>query len=163
VDRRTTLLLTGMALLSVGFTTMPQAISFAQSDPFVGTWQLNLAKSKYNPGPPPRSQSLNIQGEGQNRKATIAGFDAAGNSFTQVYMFIHDSQPHPVTGSPLGDAAVYTPVDDNTVSWTVTKGGQVVQTGTDTVSRGGRTFTITSIRTDANGRTINNMAVFDKQ
>jgi hypothetical protein len=80
-------------------------------------------------------------------------------------MFIHDSQPHPVTGSALGDAAVYTPVDDNTVNWTVTKGGQVVQNSTDTVSPDGRTVTvtITSIRTDANGRTINNIAIFDKQ
>jgi hypothetical protein len=106
---------------------------------------------------------LNVQGEGQNRKATLAGIDAAGNSFTQAYMFIHDSQPHPVTGNPLGDAAVYTPIDDRTVSWCVTKDGQIVQTGTDTVSRDGRTFTITSIRSDANGRPINNIAVFDKQ
>ena len=134
-----------------------------ESDPFVGQWLLNLEKSRYNPGPPPRSASLSVQGEGQNRKATLAGIDAAGNSFTQVYMFIHDSQPHPVTGNPLGDAAVYTPVDDNTVGWSVTKDGQIVQTGRDTVSRDGRTFTITSIRSDASGRSINNIAVFDKQ
>ena len=134
-----------------------------ESDPFVGKWLLSLEKSKYNPGPPPRSASLNIQGEGQNRKATLAGIDAAGNSFTQVYMFIHDSQPHPVTGNPLGDAAVYTPVDENTVGWSVTKDGQIVQTGRDTVSRDGRTFTITSVRSDASGRPIGNVAVFDKQ
>ena len=134
-----------------------------ESDPFVGQWLLNLEKSRYKPGPPPRSASLSVQGEGQNRKATLAGIDAAGNSFTQVYVFIHDSQPHPVTGNPLGDAAVYTPVDDNTVGWSVTKDGQIVQTGRDTVSRDGRTFTITSIRSDASGRSINNIAVFDKQ
>ena len=134
-----------------------------ESDPFVGQWLLNLEKSRYKPGPPPRSASLSVQGEGQNRKATLAGIDAAGNSFTQVYMFIHDSQPHPVTGNPLGDAAVYTPVDDKTVSWSVTKDGQIVQTGRDTVSRDGRTFTITSVRSDASGRPIGNVAVFDKQ
>ena len=134
-----------------------------ESDPFVGQWLLNLEKSRYNPGPPPRSASLSVQGEGQNRKATLAGIDAAGNSFTQVYMFIHDSQPHPVTGNPLGDAAVYTPVDDNTVGWSVMKDGQIVQTGRDTVSRDGRTFTITSVRSDASGRPIGNVAVFDKQ
>jgi len=134
-----------------------------ESDPFVGQWLLNLEKSRYKPGPPPRSASLSVQGEGQNRKATLAGIDAAGNSFTQVYMFIHDSQPHPVTGNPLGDAAVYTPVDENTVGWSVTKDGQIVQTGRDTVSRDGRTFTITSIRSAASGRPIGNVAVFDKQ
>lgn len=28
-------------------------IGFAQSDPGIGTWKLNLAKSTYSPGPPP--------------------------------------------------------------------------------------------------------------
>lgn len=29
------------------------AAAQAQQDPFVGTWKENLAKSKYEPGPPP--------------------------------------------------------------------------------------------------------------
>jgi hypothetical protein len=161
--RRAVLILTGVALLGMAFTALPQPISFAQSDPWVGTWQLNLAKSNYNRGGPPRSQSVNVQGEGQNRKATLAGFNAAGNAFTQVYMFIHDSQPHPVTGAPQCEAAAYTRVDDNTVNWTRTKGGQVMTTGTDSLSSDGKTFTITSIGFDANGRPISNIAVFDKQ
>jgi hypothetical protein len=162
MDQRTTLLLAGMTLLGLAFTDFPLPISFAQSDPWVGTWQLNLAKSKYSPGPPPRSGSVNVQGEGQNRKATLAGFDAAGNPRTQVYMFIHDSEPHPVTGNPGCDALAYTRVDDNTVNWTCTKGGQVTTTGTDALSRDGKTFTITSMGFDANGRPISNIAVFDK-
>jgi hypothetical protein len=93
----------------------------------------------------------------------LAGFDAAGNPFTWGFMFIHDSRPHPVTGAPFEDAIVYTPVDDHTVSWTATKGEQVVQTGTDTVSRDGRTFTITAAGFDANGRPATNILVFDKQ
>jgi hypothetical protein len=78
-------------------------------------------------------------------------------------MFIHDSQPHPVTGVPFEDAIVYTPVDDHTVSWTATKGEQVVQTGTDTVSRDGKTFTITAAGFDVNGRPATDILVFDKQ
>ena len=31
------------------------SVLLAQSNPFVGTWKLNLASSKYNPGPPPQS------------------------------------------------------------------------------------------------------------
>jgi hypothetical protein len=162
MDKRTAHLLTGIMLFGVAFTALPQAISFAQSDPFVGKWQLNLAKSEYNFGRPPKAQTLNVQGEGQNRKATSAGFDEAGNPFTWGFMFILDSQLHPVTGAPI-DAIVYTPVDDHTVSWTATKGGQVVQTGTDTVSRDGKTFTITMAGFDVNGRPTNNITVYDKQ
>jgi hypothetical protein len=163
MERRNTIVLISAALLGVGLAVVPQGFGLAQSDPFAGTWQLNLEKSKYSPGPPPRNAVATVQGEGEDRKATVSGFDAAGNSYTQVYMFIHDSRPHPVTGNPRGDAAVYTPIDDHTVGWTVTKGGQVVLSGTDTVSRDGRTFTITTTGLDANGRPINNIAVFDKQ
>jgi hypothetical protein len=156
-------LLTGITLLGVAFTALPQVITFAQSDPFVGTWQLNLAKSEFNIGRPPKALTISIQGEGQNRKATVIGFDAAGNPLTWGFMFIHDSQPHPVTGAPFEDAMVYTPVDDHTVSWTATKGGQVVLTGTETVSRDGKTFTITTAGFDVNGRPTNNITVYDNQ
>jgi hypothetical protein len=31
--------------------------AFEQSNPFIGTWNVNFAKSKYNPGPPPKSDT----------------------------------------------------------------------------------------------------------
>jgi hypothetical protein len=107
--------------------------------------------------------TINVRGEGQNRKATLTGLDADGNPLTWVFMFIFDSQSHPMTGAPLTDAMVYTPVDDHTVSWTATKGGQVVLTGTDTVSRDGKTFAVTTAGFDVNGRPTNNISVLDKQ
>jgi hypothetical protein len=42
----------------------PDSRRSAQSDPFLGTWQLDLAKSKFSPGPPPSGQTLSVQGEG---------------------------------------------------------------------------------------------------
>ncbi len=46
----------------------------AQSDPFVGTWRLNVAKSTYSPGPAPKSitsiyeaAGTGIQGVGDER------------------------------------------------------------------------------------------------
>jgi len=107
-------------------TALPQ-IGFAQSHPFVGTWKLNLAKSTYSPGPPPKGQTaINIQGEGQNRKLTMAGINAAGNPFTILYIFIADGQRHPTTGT-FYDATTYTRVDDYTLNWTCTKAGHIVQ------------------------------------
>jgi hypothetical protein len=48
--------------------SVPQT-AFAQSNPLfnsvIGTWKLNLAKSTYSPGPPPRSRTLILQAEGQ--------------------------------------------------------------------------------------------------
>ena len=33
------------------------AIAAWAADPVLGTWELNVAKSKYNPGPAPKSQT----------------------------------------------------------------------------------------------------------
>jgi hypothetical protein len=41
--------------------TFPR-LGFAQSDPFLGVWQLNVAKSKYSPGQPPKKPDLVHQG-----------------------------------------------------------------------------------------------------
>jgi hypothetical protein len=93
------IMLTSIALLGLGVATLPER-GFAQSDPLTGIWQLNLAKSKYGPGPGPKSGTLNIQGDGQNRKLTAVGIDAAGNAAQVVVMseLIEDGKPHPVTG-----------------------------------------------------------------
>jgi len=43
-----------------------QIVGVAQSsDPVLGTWKLNLAKSKYNPGPPPKSNTTSIEALGR--------------------------------------------------------------------------------------------------
>jgi hypothetical protein len=163
MNRRTTLTLTAMALLGLAVATAVPQIGFAQSDPWVGNWQLNLAKSKYSPGPPPKSNSVNIQGEGQNYKVTNVGINAEGNPTSRVATWIYDGMPHPVTGAPDYDAIAVTRADAYTVNVSRTKAGKVVQTGTNVVSRDGKTVTATITGTDANGRQINNIGVYDKQ
>jgi hypothetical protein len=49
------------------------------------------------------------------------------------------------------------------VEFTRKKGGKVVQTGTNVVSKDGKTRTISSKGFDAKGQKINNIAVYDKQ
>src|SRR5579864_717275 len=84
IMRRTKLTLTGMTFLGLAIVALPQP-SFAQSDPLAGLWQLNLAKSKRTTGPAgAKSQTVYIQGEGQNRKITAVAINAAGNAVSQV-------------------------------------------------------------------------------
>ena len=37
-----------------------------ESDPLVGTWELNVAKSKYSPGPAPKSETRTYVVSGQD-------------------------------------------------------------------------------------------------
>jgi len=161
MNRRTTLV--SIALLSLVACTFPQA-SFAQSDSMSGLWQVNVAKSKYDPGPPPKSQTVYFQGEGQNRKVTIVGITAAGNpqlaTFTE---FVEDGKPHPVTGLAGIDAQAYTRVDARTLNVSRLKDGKVIQTGAWVVSPDGKALTVTFTGTNANGRGVNNILFYDKQ
>ena len=159
MTRRIVFMLTAMTL---GLMALPEA-GFAQSDPFTGLWQLNLAKSKFSPGPPPKSLTDYTQGEGQNRKLTAVSIDAEGNPSVVVFMHIYDGQPHPSTGIRDFDASIYTRVDAYTVNVSRTKAGKLVQTETIVVSPDGKTKTATRTGTDADGRQINVVAVYDKQ
>ena len=91
-------MLTGMTLLGLAIA-IPQT-AFAQSDPLLGTWQLNLAKSKYS-GPAPKSGTVYFRAEGQNRKGTAVGIDAAGNPTVLVApSYNDDGKPNPMTATP---------------------------------------------------------------
>lgn len=158
------IMLTSIALLGLAVATLPER-GLAQSDPLTGLWQLNVAKSKYSPGPGPKSQTLNIQGEGQNRKLTAVGINAAGNA-AQVVVFselVEDGNPHPVTGLAVADANTYTRVDAHTIKVTRLKDGKVVQTATWVVSQDGKTLTANLTGTDANGQEVNNITLYEKQ
>jgi len=36
---------------------------YAQSNPLVGTWKLNVAKSKFDPGPGPKSMTRTVEAQ----------------------------------------------------------------------------------------------------
>jgi hypothetical protein len=163
MNRRTTLMLTGMALFGLATVVSPQP-GFAQSDPFLGTWQLNIAKSKFTPWPPPRSQTLAFQAEGQNHKVVITGTNADGSPINNMITLVYDGTSHPQPGGGNGfDADADGRVDAHTVIRSRTKAGKLVATQTGTVSPDDKTLTITTTGPDANGRAVNNIAVYDKQ
>ena len=45
--------------------------AFAQSDPQVGLWRLNVAKSTYSPGPVPKSGTTRIEAAGAGAKVVV--------------------------------------------------------------------------------------------
>ena len=158
MNRRTACMLTTL----ISLIALPQ-VSFAQSNPLLGTWKLNLDKSKYSPGTAPRSLTLTYQQDGQNFKNTSQGIDARGNPTTGVLMHIYDGQPHPSTGSPDYDASAYTRVDANTLIWSRFKGGKLVAVGTGVVSQDGKTWSTTTTGTGNTVGAMTGINVFDKQ
>ena len=160
MNRRT---LTTMALLGFAVAALPQA-GFAQTNPRIGNWKLNLAKSTYSPEAlAPRSSTFNFQMEGQNLKNTVEGINAEGKPIKPVFIHIYDGKPYPTTGAVGYDSSAYTPVDANIVKFTRLNAGKVIQSGFHVISSDGKTFTVITTGTGPNGREINTFAVYEKQ
>jgi hypothetical protein len=71
-------------------------IALAQSE-LVGTWKLNVEKSKFNPGPAPKSSVLTYEAVGEGVKVTNDGINAQGNPTKSVFgPLTNDGKPSPV-------------------------------------------------------------------
>jgi len=153
----------GAAAVVTTLLTLWPVPGLAQPDTHVGTWVLNVAKSKYNPGPPPKEQTTVMEAAGNGIKVTTKGVDAAGKPTSASYTANFDGKDNPVTGNPDWDMTSIKRVNANTLEFTRKKAGKVVQTATSVISSDGKTRTITSTGVDAQGRKINNVAVYDKK
>jgi hypothetical protein len=154
----------GFSLLVVSVIVSLSAHLDAQVNTTVGTWKLNVAKSKYSPGPPPKSEMRIYEPFGDDGiKATFNRVDAAGNKVTISYSAMYDGKDYKYTGSPDADTIALTKVDANTVAATLKKNGKVVITTKAVVSPDGKTRTIASTGTDAKGQKFDNVTVFERQ
>ena len=161
MNRRTALLLAGMTLM--GLLASPQ-FGFAQSDPFLGVWQLNVAKSKHSPGPGPKSLTMYLwEDAGKIRKNSQVAINAEGVPNAQVFIHIYDDQPRLVPGAQGYDSSAYARADAHTIKSRYLKAGNVIQTATWSVSQDGKTMTYTATGLDANGRQINYLRIYEKQ
>jgi hypothetical protein len=152
----------GYAAVLSGLLVLLPVVGVAQQDPAVGTWKLNLTKSTFSPGPPPKSAILTIEAAGQGLRVTANTTGADGTTITIRYTANRDGKDYRVTGSPDYDTVALTG-NQSTVQGTRKKGGKVVQTYTRVLSADGKTMTVTSTGINASERKINNVAVYEKQ
>ena len=136
----------------------------AADEPLIGTWKLNLAKSKFTPGPPPKSQTLHYESSGTNGiKRTNDEVNAKGERIHSVVTYVIDAKEYPVTGSPTVDAVVNRRKDAYTTERVQKKGRKIVNTLRRIVSKDGKTLTITEEGTDEQGKPFSEITIYDKQ
>jgi hypothetical protein len=116
----------------------------AQAGPEIGTWKLNVAKSKFSPGPAPRSQTTTFEAAGQGVKVSTETVAADGSKNVQSYTTNYDGKDVPLTGSTLADTVSAKRINATTIERTDKKGGKVVQTITRVISADGKTLTATT-------------------
>jgi hypothetical protein len=152
-------LVIGLAGAVVSLSAM--AVAFADN-PHMGTWNLNEAKSKI-PANAPKNHKVVYEAAGDSIKVTVDGTDAAGGATHNEWTGKFDGKPYPVSGDPTTDTRTYRKINSRTMSLTNKKGKKVVVTGTIVVSRDGKTRTVTTSGTDAKGKRIRTVAVYDKE
>lgn len=143
--------------------TAAAVVSAQDANPRVGTWTVNVAKSKYDPGPPPKSHVVKIEAAGKGEKVTSEMTSASGSNTTTTYTADYDGKPHPLTGAPVADTVTLKRIDANTTERVDSKGGKTVQTLHRVVSKDGKTMTVTIKGTNAEGKPVNNVVVFEKK
>jgi len=137
----------------------------AQADPFLGTWKLNVQKSKFVPGPARKSETRMVVNSPNGMKVSVKRVNGDGSTQEFEYTSNLDNKAYPIVGDgPEGADSIATNLTaPNTIQSTLKKGGKVIVTATLSVSADGKVLTITSKGTQADGKQFNNVAVYDKQ
>ena len=134
--------------------------ALAQSnDPLIGTWKLNVAKSKGV-----KSGSTVIEAAGKGIKFTVDLVPVDGAATHWAFTANYDGKDYPVTGnSPYGNAVSLTRVDARTLKITSKQGTTPTTTSTIVVSEDGKTRTTTIKGTDVKGQPVDVVSVYEKQ
>jgi hypothetical protein len=132
-------------------------------DNWMGTWKLNLAKSTYDPGPAPRSQTLTFEKAKDAIRLVSYGINAEGMPMRSEYTSMSDGKDVHWAGNPNADTASPRRIDANTYENVWKKDGKPTITSRGVVSADGKTLTVTQTGTDAQGRAVNTVTVYDRQ
>lgn len=137
----------------------------AQTDPFLGTWKLNVKKSKFVPGPPRKNETRIVVTGPSGMRISVDRINGDGSTQQFEYTTNLDGKSYPITGQGPYDADSISAnlTAPNTIQSTLTKNGKVVATATTVVSGGGQVLTITTKGTDAQGERFSSVVIYDKQ
>ena len=148
---------------SLVFLAALAASAAAQTDPQIGVWRINLAKSRYNT-PPPKGATTKIEAAGAGTKVTVDQVASDGTKRHYEFTSNYDGKEVKVTGNnPDADTVARSRVDAHTIKTINKKDGKVTTTQTSTVSNDGKTRTVTTTGVNGAGAKVNNIAVYDKQ
>ncbi len=135
----------------------------AETDPRIGTWKLNVSKSKSSNGQLPESETRTYAAEGNSTMNTTEGVDAKGKPISNHYDATADGKDHPLGAANPSMTLSIKQTGPGAYAGTVKRDGKVVTTNTALISGGGKIFTFKNKGTDAQGQAFTSTLVFDKQ
>ena len=140
------------------------ALLLAQSE--VGTWKLNVSKSKYSGVATPKSRTQTLESRDGEIRTRTEGVAGDGSPINYNHAGRYDGKDNPIAGSgaPNGaDSVAHKRIDERTTETTYKKSGKLVATARSSISKDGKTMTVTAKGTGPDGKKTNVRAVYEKQ
>ena len=137
-------------------------VQAADADPVIGVWKLNLSKSKYIPGPAPKSETRTYVQKGGEVFCTIDRLDASGKRVQPIeFSEKYDGQEYPVKGSAIGDALVLKRINNYLSEATLKHAGMVVATTRRIITDNGKTLMLI-YQEISQEHPVDNVIVYDR-
>jgi major membrane immunogen (membrane-anchored lipoprotein) len=150
-------------LMALTLLLTASGVCQAAENPLLGTWKLNESKSKYAPGSAKNTTVTYTAAKGDMIKCTADGVDKDGKPIHWTWTGKFDGKAYPIKGSPAFDALAYHTMSERTNDTTATKNGKVVMTAVISVTKDGKSRTVTLTGTDANGKKVTDKTYYDKE
>lgn len=131
----------------------------AEQDPRVGVWKLDVAQSRFRPGPAPKSEIVTVTQEGDWIITRSEGVEADGSKFSHSKRYKRDGKEHKIS-SPEYDTfqvMVRTPFDSDAL---YRKKGKVMLSGRSVVSPDRLTWTLITTGMDGKHKPVENRIVY---
>jgi hypothetical protein len=141
----------------------------AQTEPsvgtWVGTWKLNLAKSKYEGTQAPKTLTRTVTAEGTGLRYSFEGEAADGSKISYGFTSKLDGSDSAVSGvgMPAGaDTAALGRTSAHKITGVLKKGGAKIGTVWADISSDGKTVTVDT-KGKIDGKEVKTHQVYDKQ
>ncbi len=136
---------------------------FQRADPLVGTWTLNLQRSRFNPGPAPKNITVTYEQTNAGLHVVSVVELSDGSNNRSEYTAAYVGKDYPITGVPQVETVSLRQIDALTSERVDKHAGQRVQSYTRQVYADGKTMVVTQKGTDDTGSPIENLMTFDKK
>jgi hypothetical protein len=129
--------------------------------PFIGTWKLDPAKTKFTAGDPPRDETLVVADAGDHATVAATGTTANGRPISIRYSVPAKGGAAEIQESPC-DAMTITRTGANITDTVCTRRGRPIGTRHTVISEDGKTMTATVEGIDGQGR-VSGVEVYNKK
>jgi hypothetical protein len=149
-------------LIAVTLWLAAAATATFAASPFLGTWKLNQAKSKFAPGSTKNTTVTYTAAARDMMKVTVDGIDKDGKPVHWTWTGRFDGKSYKVKGNSSVDALALKQVNERTNDLTGGKDGKVVMTGRIVVAKDGKSRVVTTTTKDAKGNKHTDKAYYTK-